>query len=122
MNWSRRGAAVGGIGGAIVGAGLGYLAGAGTKGVGVQTVAGTLIVGLIGAAGGAFLPAMTSSGQSSTPTPMPVTGAGAPYLVSRASHHLMELPDGQWSHTPTGVRAFRRGNMLYVAGAWHAIS
>jgi hypothetical protein len=122
MNWSKRGAAYGAIGGAVVGAGLGYLAGQGTKNVGTQTVAGTLIVGLIGAAGGAFVPPLMSSGQqASSNTPTPSTGAGAPYMA-RTRDHLMQLPEHQWALTPTGQRVFRRGNMLFVNGVWHQIA
>jgi hypothetical protein len=72
MNWSKKGAVYGGIGGALGGALLGYLSGSGTRTVGTQTLAGTLIVGAIGAGVGAFVPPLMS-GSGATPAP----GAGA---------------------------------------------
>lgn len=70
MQWSKKGAMYGGIGGALGGAILGYLSGSGTKSVGVQTISGTLIVGAIGAGVGAFVPPLLG-GSTAAP------GAGA---------------------------------------------
>jgi hypothetical protein len=75
MQWSKKGAMYGGIGGALGGAILGYLSGSGTKSVGVQTISGTLIVGAIGAGVGAFVPPLMSG--SSAPAVTAAPGAGA---------------------------------------------
>lgn len=74
MNWSKKGALYGGIGGALGGGLLGYLTAAGSKNVGVQTVAGVVLVGAISAGIGAFVPPLFSASPAATPAP-PGTGA-----------------------------------------------
>jgi len=72
MNWSKKGAVYGGVGGALGGGLLAYLTSAGSKEVGVQTAFGALVVGAIGAGIGAFVPPLLS-----TPAATPAPGTGA---------------------------------------------
>jgi hypothetical protein len=82
MNWSKKGALYGGVGGALTGGLLGYLTSAGDKNVGVQTVAGVLLVGAIGAAGGALVPPLLAPAPAATPS-----GTGKlpthPWIIAR---------------------------------------
>jgi len=95
MNLSGKGAAYGGIGGAVVGAGIGYAATGKGKKAGANTAIGAVAVAALGALGGAMLLFKSSSvGPTNPPPNNNGGGGGGGYTVPVDTEPVVTGPTG----------------------------